>query len=129
LSFAIGGRILVFASSNNSIGAGQLISRDDPKLYNTDNEKLLFSPGNEHYTKLANECIQSRIVIDLFFGFNSVKSVDLASMAVLPGLTGGDLHLMSPFDINKHGEKLHYELFRNLTRNQGSDVQIKVRVS
>ena len=36
---------------------------------------------------------------------------------------------MSPFDINKHGEKLHYEIFRVLTRITGTDVQIKARVS
>lgn len=33
------------------------------------------------------------------------------------------------FDINKHGEKLHYEIFRILTRTQGSEVAIKARAS
>lgn len=33
------------------------------------------------------------------------------------------------FDINKHGEKLHYEIFRLLTRTQGSEVAIKARTS
>jgi hypothetical protein len=47
------------------------------------------------------------------------KSVDLTSIAVLPSITGGDLHFMAPFDINKHGEKLHYEIFRVLTRQNG----------
>lgn len=35
----------------------------------------------------------------------------------------------SNFDINKHGEKLHYEVFRILTRTQGSEVAIKARTS
>ena len=57
------------------------------------------------------------------------KSVDLTSIAVLPSTTGGDLHFMSQFDVTKHGEKLHYEIFRILTRTQGTEVQIKARVS
>jgi protein transport protein SEC24 len=39
------------------------------------------------------------------------------------------MHFMAPFDTNKHGEKLHYEIFRVLTRNTGTEVQIKARVS
>lgn len=60
---------------------------------------------------------------------HTYKSVDLTSIAVLPSITGGDLHFMAPFDINKHGEKLHYEIFRVLTRVSATEVQIKARVS
>ena len=70
--------------------------------------------------------------MDLFYcippQFTS-KSVDLASIAPLSALTGGDLHYMCPFDYCKHGEKLHYEIFRTLTRTQATDVSIKVRTS
>ena len=120
---------MVFASSINSLGAGALVARDDPKLYNSDKEKTLLSPVNEHYTKLAEECVSQRIAVDLYFAFNSYKSIDLTTIAVLPGMTGGDLNYLCPFDVTKHGEKLHYLLFRALTRAQGSDVQIKARVS
>ena len=50
------------------------------------------------------------------------KTVDLTSIAVLPSITGGDIHFMAPFDINKHAEKLHYEIFRVLTRVSASEV-------
>ena len=60
---------------------------------------------------------------------NQYKGVDLTSIAVLPSVTGGDLHFFAPFDINKHGEKLHYEIFRSLTRVSATEVQIKARVS
>lgn len=50
------------------------------------------------------------------------KSVDLTTIGVLPSQTGGDIHFMAPFDANKHGEKLHYEIFRTLTRNTGTEV-------
>lgn len=112
----IGGRILVFASNINSVGFGNLLYRDDPKAYNTDKEKVLLSPVNETFVKLAHECVRERICVDLIYAINSLKSIDLTSIAPIAALTGGDLHLFNPFDINKHGEKLHYEIFRILTR-------------
>ena len=57
LSLCIGGRILVFASNISSSGFGNLMYREDPKLYNTDKEKVLLSPVNDTYTKMAEECI------------------------------------------------------------------------
>lgn len=73
--------------------------------------------------KLAAECVKDRVAIDMFYTVaNSQKSVDLATMAVLPSQTGGDLHYFCPFDPLKHGEKLHYEIYRSLTRTQATDV-------
>jgi protein transport protein SEC24 len=112
----------VFSSNINSIGWGSLIPRDDAKLYNTDKEKNIITPANDALIKLATECVAQRVTIDLFYAMHSYKSVDLTSMAVLPSTTGGDLHFMAPFDINKHGEKLHYEIFRTLTRTSATEV-------
>lgn len=103
--------------------------REDPKLYNTDKEKVLLSPVNDTYTKMAEECIQQRICVDLIYAINSPKSIDLTSIAPVATLTGGDLHLFSPYDPAKHGEKLHYEIFRTLTRNNVYEVAIKARTS
>jgi len=55
--------------------------------------------------------------------------VDLASISPIASLTGGDIHLFNPFYATTHGEKLHYEIFRTLTRNQGNEVVIKARTS
>jgi protein transport protein SEC24 len=112
----IGGRILAFASNICTSGSGALSFRDDAKLYNTDKEKVLLSPVNDHYVKMAKECVQSRICVDLFYAANQYKSMDITSIAPIASLTGGDFHFYCPFDINKHGEKLHYEIFRNITR-------------
>jgi hypothetical protein len=60
--------------------------------------------------------VKARVCVDLFFTIPVAKSIDLATMAPLANNTGGDLHYFSQFDINKHGEKLHYLLFRILTR-------------
>jgi len=50
-------------------------------------------------------------------------------MAPITGITGGDLYLYPDFDAVKQGEKLYYQLFRNLTRITGTDAMIKIRVS
>jgi protein transport protein SEC24 len=121
---------MAFTSNINTLGAGGVNARDDSKLYNTDKEKNLLQPPNEVYYKLAQECIRDRVTVDLYYAVVSPqKSVDLATTSILPTQTGGDLHYICPFDVNKHGEKLHYEIFRALTRTTGTDVQIKARVS
>ena len=56
-------------------------------------------------------------------------STDLATLSVVSQFTGGELYHFSRFDVTQHGEKLYYELFRNLTRPSGSEVMLKVRAS
>jgi protein transport protein SEC24 len=120
---------LVFSSNINGIGWGALTQREDHKLINTDKEKVMLNPASDAFMQLAAKCVEQRVTVDLFFAMSQYKSVDLTSIAVLPSVTGGDLHFMAPFDINKHGEKLHYEIFRVLTRVSATEVQIKARVS
>lgn len=43
--------------------------------------------------------------------------------------TGGEFYFFPKFEAHKHGEKLYYELFRNLSRVYGSEVQIRARCS
>jgi protein transport protein SEC24 len=121
----IGGKTMLFSSGMYSGGLGALICRDDPELYNYDGEKGLISPGNNIFVKMAQECVQSRICVDIFYAANSAKSIDLGSISPLVSLTGGDLHFFNSFNIAKHGEKLHYEIYRGLTRTVGRDVIIK----
>ena len=51
-----GGKVLLFSSTICSKGLGQLKSRENPKDFNTDNEKFLFSHTKEHnfYTNLGS---------------------------------------------------------------------------
>jgi protein transport protein SEC24 len=112
----IGGRIIAFSSNLSSFGFGALKVRDEIKLYNTPNEKNILSPENDSYTKLAEECVKNRITVDLFITLPHKRCIDLASIAPLPNITGGDLNYFSRFDITKHGEKLHYLIYRIITR-------------
>ena len=86
-------------------------------------------PADDFYSKLAQECNGEGISVDLFFGPMPNVQLDLATIAPIAGSTGGEMHYYEDFDAAHHGEKLYYELFRNLTRNQVTDVQLKMRVS
>lgn len=44
-------------------------------------------------------------------------------------ITGGDLVYLSKFTPSRHGEKLYFDLFRNLSKITASDVQVKARCS
>jgi protein transport protein SEC24 len=67
--------------------------------------------------------------VDLFFGLSDKVEIDLATVAPICGNTGGDLTFFQPFDVNKHGEKLYYNIFRVLTRPTVSEIAIKARCS
>lgn len=57
------------------------------------------------------------------------SSCDITSLAPIAGISGGDVILYSKFDVYTHGEKLYYQIFRNLTRVVANEVAIKARVS
>jgi hypothetical protein len=48
--------------------------------------------------------------------------LDLASLTKVVSVTGGDILYIPQFDAVKHGEKMYYELFRNLSKATGCDV-------
>lgn len=90
----------------------------------------MLAPENNFYREQALDCISKCITVDLFIAVNTKKqSLDVATMAPITGITGGDLYLYPDFDVLQHGEKLYYQIFRNLTRVSVSDVMIKLRVS
>lgn len=69
-------------------------------------------PTHDFYTKLGNECVSKCITVDLFFAFatlsNVVTSCNIATLAPVAGITGGDVILYSKFDVMMHGEKLYF---------------------
>lgn len=90
----------------------------------------MLAPENNFYRELALECISQCITVDMFIAVDTKKqSIDLATMAPITGITGGDLYLHPDFNDVMHGEKLYYQIFRNLTRVSVSDVMIKLRAS
>ena len=57
------------------------------------------------------------------------STVDLATMAPIAARTGGDLIYFEHFDVYNDGERLYYNVFRNMTRDTVTDVMFKMRVS
>jgi protein transport protein SEC24 len=87
-------------------------------------------PAHDFYKTLAAECIANRICVDLYFAVAKASmTIDLATIAPIAGLTGGQTHYYHNFDVTKHGEKIYYALFRALTRCVVTDVQYKARCS
>jgi protein transport protein SEC24 len=54
---------------------------------------------------------------------------DLASIAPIPTMTGGNIHYYPTYDPVVNGEEVHYALFRSLTRNIGYDCIMTLRLS
>ncbi len=54
----IGGRIIAFQTGLPSSGPGKLKKREDPAALGTPKEKLLYTPQDNYYTKLAKQCAQ-----------------------------------------------------------------------
>lgn len=68
-----------------------------------------------------------RIGVDVFCFANDY--FDLATIGEVCNLTGGNLYYYPNYDGNYDGEKLHYDIARNLTRYVGYDTVMTVRVS
>ena len=128
-----GGRVILCQAGANTMGAGPLKSRDNAKEYNQAGESKMFGHTSEHefYGELGKKALKHRVVVDMFVAANNKMNVsmDLASLSVLTQYTGGDLNYYHLFDVQYHGEKLYYDMFRNLSRNYGNEVMIKARCS
>lgn len=109
------------------MGPGALRHREDQKLYGTDKERTLFTSQDPVYRTLGEECADAGIGINLFL-FPS-QYIDVASIGVLAGLTGGEVFFHPRFDPTREGHKVTSELRGLLTRETGYSVTMRVRCS
>jgi hypothetical protein len=73
----------------------------------------MMSPEHDYFTKLGQECVIKCITVDLFFAFSSkvqtqFTSCNIATIAPVAGISGGDVILYPKFDVVTHGEKLYF---------------------
>jgi len=123
-----GGKLLVFGACIPSVGDLSLKStRDNPRLLGTDKEVELLRPVNDGYKDLATELTRMQVSVELFIA--PQQYVDLSSVAPLAKLSGGDLHYYPQFHIQSAGLKLKSELMHVLTRYQGWEAVMRIRVS
>jgi protein transport protein SEC24 len=122
-----GGRILAFYSRIENVGPCKNVVLENHKLYNSDAEKGLFTPDSGFYTELSTKLFQKRITVDIFWC--TYHTLNLPNPAQLCTKTGGDSYYYKSFSDRLDGEKLHYDVFRILTRNGAYDVAFRVRCS
>eukprot|EP00831_Metopus_contortus_P075450 TRINITY_DN69196_c0_g1_i2.p1 TRINITY_DN69196_c0_g1~~TRINITY_DN69196_c0_g1_i2.p1 ORF type:complete len:139 (-),score=18.07 TRINITY_DN69196_c0_g1_i2:109-525(-) len=98
-------------------------------LYNLESERPLYNPDtkNPSYLKLAEYCLEHKVAVDIFACTQT--DIDLASLLPMSSYIGGEINFYSPFNVIEQGEKLHFDIFRNLTRFTVYDIQGKVRCS
>jgi len=123
------GKVLWFVMDIPSVGYGALKVRNHPSMYNTDKEKTLLVPDDKNpaYMDLAELCAKEKVAVDIFACTQG--DIDLASLTPVSAPVGGEVYYYSPFNSAEYGEKLHFDIFRNLTRNTVYDVSIKARCS
>ena len=122
-----GGRALIFTTSSPTRGTGKLKRRDDYNLIGTEKEKSLFNPQNDDYESFARRFLENRVGIDMFVF--SPEYFDLATTGVVPNSIGGNIYYYPQYNGVFDGEKLHYDIARNLTRTCGYDAVMNVRTS
>jgi protein transport protein SEC24 len=72
------------------------------------------APGDKCYMKLAVEAAEYQVAIDLFLLTNGY--VDVASLGVLPRVTGGSLYRYPNFNTTLDFAQLHNDLRWNVLR-------------
>ncbi|KAK1259782.1 Protein transport protein Sec24-like [Acorus gramineus] len=122
----LGGKLLIFQSTLPSLGIGRLKLRgDDIRVYGTEKEHLLRIPEDPFYKQMAADFTKYQIAVDIF-AFSD-KYSDMASLGTLAKYTGGQVYHYPAFQGHIHGEKLRYELVRDLTRETAWEAVMRIR--
>ncbi|KAF6111285.1 SEC24-like protein C, COPII coat complex component [Phyllostomus discolor] len=122
------GKLFLFHTSLPIAEApGKLKNRDDRKLINTDKEKTLFQPQTGAYQTLAKECVAQGCCVDLFLFPN--QYVDVATLSVVPQLTGGSVYKYACFQVENDQERFMSDLRRDVQKVVGFDAVMRVRTS
>lgn len=130
-----GGKLLLFATSVPSLGAGKLRPRDPAATWGTDAEHRLRGPEDPFFKKFAAEASRAQVAVDVFSFARG--PTDLASLAALPKYTCGQLYYYPGFNAPDHpnglpsrdARRLAAELKRNLTRPTGWEAVMRIRCS
>ncbi|MCL7031933.1 hypothetical protein MKW94_000124 [Papaver nudicaule] len=122
----LGGKLLIFQTTLPTLGVGRLRLRgDDLRVYGTDKEHALRIPEDPFYKQMAADLTKFQIGVNVY-AFSD-KYTDLASLGTLAKYTGGQVYYYQGFQAGIHGEKLTYELARDLTRETAWESVMRIR--
>ncbi|KAJ0013418.1 hypothetical protein Pint_20562 [Pistacia integerrima] len=134
-----GGKLLVFQSGKlicsfmilPSVGIGALSAREAEGRSNIsagekESHKLL-QPADKTLKAMAMEFAEYQVCVDVFL--TTQTYVDIASISVIPRITGGQVYYYYPFSALSDPAKLYNDLRWNITRPQGFEAVMRVRCS
>ncbi|KAL5206892.1 hypothetical protein ABZP36_035101 [Zizania latifolia] len=126
-----GGKLLVFQSVLPSVGVGSLSAREAEGRSNIstgDKEAhKLLQPGDKTLKTMALEFAEYQVCVDVFLTTQSYG--DIASISVVPSITGGRVYYYYPFSALSDPAKLFNDLRWNINRPQGFEAVMRVRCS
>ena len=123
----LGGKLCVFQSSLPSYGEGALKQRENPRMMGTDKEHTLINPENQWYKDNAIDFSRLQICVDMFLF--SGQYTDVATLSVLPKMTGGSCYYYPAYHTVRDSQKFHKEVVHNLTRPTGFESVMRVRAT
>ena len=130
----VGGKLCVFQAQLPNCGEAALKQRENPRAYGTDAERILLhaEPGAGEnaaswYETRAIEFSRLQIGVELFVAPPGNAYCDVATLALLPKITAGQLYYYPGFNQKKDGPKLSAELGRALARPTGFEAVMRVR--
>jgi protein transport protein SEC24 len=120
-----GGRLVVLTSAIPNHGPGALKPREEVGILGTDKERALYVPQDQLFKKLATDSATSGVCVDLIF--TGAGYQDVATVGVLPSMTGGDAYHFPSFNQGRDSYRLEACLLNLCSRNFGFDALLRVR--
>eukprot|EP00606_Chrysophyceae_sp_TOSAG23-5_P000988 GSChrysophyteH2.ASY1.ANO1.1642.1 assembled CDS len=123
----LGGKIMLFQSSLPSYGEGALKQRENPRMMGTEKEHLMLAAENQWYMDNAIDFSRLQICVDVYLF--SGQYTDVATIGVLPKVTGGTCYYYPAYHTMRDAQKFHKEVVHNLTRPTGFESVMRVRAT
>ena len=135
----LGGKVQIFSATRPTLGEAKLKNREGSgpqgpatqraAQANGKNEKgpSLLTPDCEFYKTLAVDCSKQQVCLDLWSCAQAYT--DIATLGQLAKHTAGSVYHYPNFSDVAHGEQLSRDLQHSLTREQGWEAVMRVRVS
>jgi len=128
----IGGKVSLFTCTRPTVGEAALKNREGAQPQRTGKESkdptaAMLQPTSDFYKNLAVDCSKQQVCIDVWSC--AANYSDLATLGQLAKHTTGTVYHYPLFSDVTMGERLSRDLQHNLTREQGWEAVMRVRVS